>query len=221
MMTKSPAIMLAAALFAATASAADAPKPDIEKGEASYNGVCVACHGPNAVGVPALPTQAKLAGQFPEYIAKQLTEFKSGVRDNAIMKPMASTLSDEDVLNVAAWVSAQKPAPAAPPQAPAEAASADAPAQEAPDLKLGERIYRGGIADRRIPACSGCHSPNGAGIPAQYPHVAGQFPEYLTAQLIGFRDGTRKNNVMMTDVAAKLNDREIKALVAYIAGMPY
>ncbi|MDR0275209.1 MAG: cytochrome c4 [Burkholderiaceae bacterium] len=219
-MTKPPAVLLAAALFAATASAADAPKPDPEKGAASFAGVCAACHGPDAGGIAALPTQPRLARQFPEYIAKQLTEFKSGVRDNAIMKPMASLLSDEDVLNVAAWVSAQKTAPAAAaPQAPEQAASAEAPAQEAPDLKLGERIYRGGIVGRSIPACSGCHSPNGAGIPAQYPHVAGQFPEYLTAQLTGFRDGVRKNNTIMTDVAAKLNDREIKALASYIAGM--
>jgi len=217
MMTKSPVALLAAALFAVTASAADAPKPDPAKGAESYAGVCVACHGPDAGGVAALPTQPKLAHQFPEYIAKQLMEFKSGVRDNAIMKPMADTLSDEDVLNVAAWVSTQKPAPAAPEQA----ASAEAPAADAPDLKLGERIYRGGISGRSVPACSGCHSPTGAGIPAQYPHVAGQFPEYLAAQLTGFRDGVRKNNVIMTDVAAKLSDREIKALAAYIAGMPY
>jgi cytochrome c553 len=205
MMTKLPAVSLAAALFAATAAAADAPKPDPEKGAASFAGVCVACHGPDAGGVAALPAQPKRAHQFPEYIAKQLTDFKSGARDNPIMKPMASTLSDTDVLNVAAWVSEQKPNPGV--------------AHDVAVLALGEKIYRGGIMDRRIPACAGCHSPDGAGIPAQYPRLAGQFPEYVTAQLTGFRDGTRKNNVIMTEVAAKLNDREIKALADYISGL--
>jgi cytochrome c553 len=204
-MTKTPAVLLAAALLAATASAADAPKPDPAKGAESFGTVCAACHGPDAGGVAALPTQAKLAGQFPEYIVKQLTEFKSGVRDNAIMKPMADTLSDEDVRNVAAWISTQKTNPGV--------------AKDLTILSLGEKIYRGGIADRKIPACSGCHSPNGAGIPAQYPHLAGQWPEYVAAQLTGFRDGTRKNNVIMTEVAARLNDREIKALAEYISGL--
>jgi len=206
MMTRLPAVLLAAALLAATAaSAADAPKPDPAQGATTFGTVCAACHGPDAGGVAALPTQPRLAHQFPEYVAKQLTEFKSGVRDNPIMKPMASMLSDSDVLNVAAWVSTQKLSPGA--EAEHDAAT----------LELGKKIYRGGIADRRIPACSGCHGPNGAGIPAQYPHLAGQFPEYVTAQITGFRDGTRKNNIIMTDVAAKLNDREIKALAEYIS----
>jgi cytochrome c553 len=209
MMTRLPAVLLAATLLAATAaSAADAPKPDPAQGATTFGTICAACHGPDAAGVAALPAQAKLAHQFPEYVVKQLTEFKSGVRDNPIMKPMASTLSDSDVLNVAAWVSAQKP--------PSPGTEAE---HDAASLALGQKIYRGGIADRHIPACSGCHSPNGAGIPAQFPRLAGQFPEYLTAQITGFRDGTRKNNTIMTDVAAKLNDREIKALVEYISGM--
>jgi cytochrome c553 len=202
---KTPAVLLAAALLAATASAADAPKPDPAKGAASFGTVCAACHGPDGGGIAALPAQPKLAHQFPEYIAKQLTDFKSGARDNPIMKPMASMLSDADVLNVAAWVSEQKPNPGT--------------AHDVAALDLGEKIYRGGIADRHIPACGSCHSPNGAGIPAQFPRLAGQFPEYVTAQLTGFRDGTRKNNIIMTDVAAKLNDREIKALADYISGL--
>jgi cbb3-type cytochrome c oxidase subunit III len=205
MMTKSPAVLLAAALFASAASAADAPQPDPAKGAESFAGVCAACHGPQGEGVDALPTQARLAGQFPEYIVKQLTEFKSGVRQNDIMKPMADTLSDADVLNVAAWVSAQKPGLGM--------------ARDVATIQAGEKIWRGGIPDRRIPACSGCHSPNGAGIPAQYPRLAGQFPEYVTAQLTGFRDGTRGNNAVMTEVAAKLNDREIKAVADFIAGL--
>ena len=86
-------------------------------------------------------------------------------------------------------------------------------------VSLGERIYRGGIADRQVPACAGCHSPNGAGIPSQYPRLGGQHADYSVAQLIAFRDGVRKNNLQMTQVAAKLNDREIKAVADYVAGL--
>jgi cytochrome c553 len=86
-------------------------------------------------------------------------------------------------------------------------------------VALGERIYRGGVADRQIAACAGCHSPNGAGNPVQYPRLSGQHAEYTAAQLTGFRDGVRQNNLQMTQVAAKLNDREIRALADYIAGL--
>jgi len=86
-------------------------------------------------------------------------------------------------------------------------------------VALGERIYRGGIADRQVPACAGCHSPNGAGIPSQYPRLSGQHAEYAVAQLTAFRDGVRKNSLVMTQVAAKMNDREIKAVADYVAGL--
>ena len=86
-------------------------------------------------------------------------------------------------------------------------------------MTLGEKIYRGGIAERSIAACAACHSPNGAGLPSQYPRLAGQHADYTEAQLVAFRGGTRKNSVQMTDVAAKLNDKEIKAVSDYIAGL--
>jgi cytochrome c553 len=92
-------------------------------------------------------------------------------------------------------------------------------AKDKETVALGERIYRGGIADRQVPACAGCHSPNGAGIPSQYPRLGGQHAEYAAAQLTAFRDGIRKNNSVMSQVAAKLNDREIKALADYVAGL--
>jgi cytochrome c553 len=92
-------------------------------------------------------------------------------------------------------------------------------AKEKDLVALGEKIYRGGIGERQIPACAGCHSPNGAGIPAQYPRLGGQHADYTTAQLNLFRDGTRQNSPQMTGVAAKLNDREIKAVADYIAGL--
>ena len=87
------------------------------------------------------------------------------------------------------------------------------------EVARAERIYRGGIADRQVPACASCHSPNGAGMPAQYPRLAGQHADYTTTQMISFREGGRKNGAQMTMVAAKMNDREIKAVSDYIAGL--
>ena len=178
-------------------------KPDLAKGEASYATVCVACHA--ADGNSAIPANPKLSQQHPEYLVKQLHEFKSGKRANAIMAGFASTLSDDDMRNIAYWLNSQ----------PAKSGFS----KDKEMVALGERIYRGGIADRQVPACAGCHSPNGAGIPAQYPRLSGQHADYTAAQLISFRDGIRKNNLQMTQVSAKLNDREIKAVSDYIAGL--
>ncbi len=178
-------------------------KPDLAKGEASFGAVCAACHG--ADGNSGTPANPKLAQQHPEYLVKQLQEFKSGKRNNAIMKGFASTLSDEDMRNIAYWVGSKKAKPGS--------------ATDKTLVQMGERIYRGGIADRQVPACAGCHSPNGAGIPAQFPRVSGQHAEYAAAQLTAFRDGVRKNSAQMTTIAAKLNDREIKAVSDYIAGL--
>lgn len=136
---------------------------------------------------------------------KQLQEYKSGKRANAIMSGFASTLSEQDMKNIAFWVTSKK--------------AKLGFAKEKELVTLGERIYRGGIADRQVPACAGCHAPNGAGIPAQYPRLSGQHAEYSTAQLIAFRDGVRKNNLQMSQVAAKMNDREIRAVADYIAGL--
>ena len=178
-------------------------KPDLVKGEAAYGAVCAACHGADGnSGTPAYP---KLAQQHPEYLVKQLQEFKSDKRNNAIMKGFASALSEEDMKDIAYWVTAKKSKPGF--------------AKEKELVGLGERIYRGGIADRQVPACAGCHSPNGAGIPSQYPRLSGQHAEYASAQLTAFRDGVRKNSLQMTQIAAKLNDREIKAVSDYIAGL--
>ncbi len=199
------AAVLAAPVFTAFA-AGDAPKaakPDLARGEASFTAVCAACHG--ADGNSAIAANPKLSQQHPEYLVKQLQEFKSGKRNNAVMKGFASMLSDEDMKNIAYWV-ASKPAKAG-------------FAKEKDLVALGERIYRGGIADRNIAACAGCHSPNGAGIPAQYPRLSGQHADYTVAQLNTFRDGTRANSPQMTQVAAKLNDKEIKAVADYIAGL--
>ncbi|HNV61199.1 MAG TPA: c-type cytochrome [Rhodoferax sp.] len=194
-------------LFAIAADApapvAKAAKPDLAKGEATFTAVCAACHG--ADGNSPTPAYPKLAQQHPEYLVKQLQEFKSGKRANAVMVGFATMLSDEDMKNVAYWVAAKK--------------AAAGSASDKTLVQLGEKIYRGGIADRQIAACAGCHSPNGAGIPSQYPRLSGQHADYAAAQLTAFRDGVRQNSLQMTQVAAKLNDREIKAVADYVAGL--
>ena len=199
---KAAAPAVAAPVVAAVAPA-KAGKPDLVKGEASFTAVCAACHGADGnSGTPAYP---KLAQQHPEYLVKQLQEYKSGKRKNAIMQGFASALSEDDMRNISYWATSKK----------AKAGFA----KDKELASLGERIYRGGIAERQVAACAGCHSPTGAGIPSQYPRLAGQHGEYIATQLTYFRDGIRKNSLQMNQVAAKLNDREIKALGDYIAGL--
>ncbi len=197
------AALLAAPVMSVAATPAAPAKPDLAAGESRYTAVCAACHG--ADGNSGSPTNPKLAGQHPEYLTKQLQEFKSGKRANPIMQGFAAQLSEQDMKNIAAWLAKQKAKPGA--------------AKDKELVALGERIWRGGLADRNIAACAGCHSPNGAGIPSQYPRLSGQHADYTAAQLTSFRDGVRKNNVQMTQVAAKLNDREIKAVSDYVAGL--
>lgn len=197
--------LLAAALVTPVlAEEAKAPaKPDLKKGEAISTAVCAACH--TADGSRGSPANPILAGQHPEYLAKQLAEFKSGKRNNAIMKGFASTLSEDDMRNVAAFYASKQAKPGF--------------AKSKDTVTLGQQIYRGGIADKQVPACAGCHSPSGAGIPAQYPRVGGQHADYTEAQLVAFRGGARNNNAQMSVITAKLSDKELKAVADYIAGL--
>ena len=191
------------AVPAIAAEAAASAKPDLAKGEAISSSVCVACHSNDGSrGSPANPI---LQGQHAEYLVKQLTEFKAGQRNNPIMRGIASTLSADDMKNVAAFYATKQAKPGF--------------AKSKDTVALGEKIYRGGIADRGVPACAGCHSPTGGGIPAQYPRLAGQHADYAEAQLVAFRGGVRTNSAPMTGIAAKMNDREIKAVADYIAGL--
>ena len=197
--------LLAVPVFSAHA-AGDAPKvakPDLVKGEASYNAVCMACHGTD--GNSAIAANPKLSQQHPEYLVKQLQEFKSGKRDNAIMKGFAVALSDQDMVDVSYWLASQKANPGF--------------SQDKALVGKGERIYRGGLADRQIAACVGCHSPSGAGMPSQYPRLGGQHAEYTSIQLKAFRSGERKNSVQMSHIAVYLTDKEIAAVSDYIAGL--
>jgi cytochrome c553 len=167
--------------------------------------VCSACHASD--GNSATPANPILAGQHAEYIAKQLANFKSGERKNPVMLGMASTLSPDDMKKLGEYFQQQKAKPRT--------------AKDPELVKVGQQIYRGGVMAKGIAACTSCHGPNGAGIPAQYPRIAGQHAEYTTAQLVSFRSGERANdpNKMMRAVAAKLSDAEIKAVAEYIAGL--
>ncbi len=211
-----PAVHLLSTLLLATfavAASAQQAKPDLAdlaKGQAIATQVCIACHA--ADGSRGAPANPILQGQHPEYLVKQLTEFKAGTRKSAIMQGFAAALSEADMKNVAAFYASKEAKPGF--------------AKHKDLVSLGQQIYRGGIADRQIAACAGCHSPNGAGIPVQYPRLAGQHADYTEAQLKAFRhgangvtEGARTNSVQMMDIAAKMNDREIKAVADYIAGL--
>ena len=197
-------------LWAAQAAAQGAAKPDMAKGEQVAKQVCAACHAGD--GNSAAAANPKLAGQIPEYLHKQLVNFKSqggkkAERDNAVMAGMVASLSDGDMRDVAAYYASQKLRPAA-------AGSKELAAQ-------GQKLWRGGNAASGVPACAGCHGPDGAGIPSQFPRLSGQFAEYVEAQLKLFRASGRANdpNGMMRGVAARMSDQEIKAVAEYAAGL--
>ena len=204
-------LALAAMLTAITAVAAEPPfKGDAAKAQGIVNQVCAACHA--ADGNSQIAANPKLAGQIPEYLYKQLTDFKAAAgkkaeRENPVMAGMVANLSPEDMHNLAAYFASQKAKPGA-------AKSKDL-------VALGQRIYRGGISSEGIAACASCHGPNGAGMPAQYPRLSGQHAEYVGAQLKAFRSGARANdvNATMRGVAGRLSDREIDAVADYIAGL--
>jgi len=200
-----PLVLAVMALLAGPALAADSKpafKPDPAKGQQLAT-TCLACH--TADGTRGLAANPILQAQHPEYLVKQLTEFKAGKRKNPVMSGMAAPLAEEDMKHIAAFYGSKKAAPGF--------------ARNKDTVKLGEQIYRGGIASRQVPACAGCHSPNGAGIPAQYPRLGGQHGDYTAAQLLAFRSGARANSAQMTAIAGKMNEREIAAVADYIAGL--
>jgi cytochrome c553 len=203
---KSQIALLLVALVAGSALAAEtkpAFKPDLAKGQAIASGACSACHSiDGSRGAPANPI---LAGQHPEYLAKQLQEFKSGKRKNAVMMGFASGLSDEDMRHIAAFYASKAAKPGA--------------AKNKDTIRLGEKIYRGGILEKSVPACAGCHGPTGSGIPAQYPRLGGQHADYTEAQMVAFRAGARANSAQMMTIASRMSDLEIKAVSDYIAGL--
>ena len=205
--------LLLSLLLAATAAQAQdkaAAQPDMAKAKQTAEQVCGACHGADGNS----PTSANpiLAGQGSEYLLKQLTEFKAvdgkpALRNNAIMAGMTAALTADDMKGLALYFSQQKRKPAS-----------------ATDDKLvaaGKSLWRKGDFDKGIPACAGCHGPAGAGVPAQYPRLAGQYAEYTDLQLKNFRSEERSNDPgkMMRAIADKLSDKQIKALADYVAGL--
>jgi len=198
--------MLCASCTASVQAANDAAaKPDTAQAQAIVNKVCAACHA--ADGNSASPANPVLAGQHADYIAKQLANFKSGERKNPVMLGMATALSPQDMKNLGAYFEGQKPK--------------NRSARDPQLVKLGQQIYRGGVMAKSVAACASCHGPNGSGVPAQFPRVAGQYSEYTMAQLQAFRAGERANdpNNMMRTIAARLSDQEIKAVAEYMAGL--
>ena len=185
-------------------------KPDLEKAKKIAETVCIACHGVDGNS----PTSANpiLAGQGADYLFKQLMEFKvadgkPAIRNNAIMAGMTAALTADDMRALSVYFSQQKIKPAA--------------ATNEKLIEAGKHIWRKGDFDRGIPACSGCHGPAGAGIPSQYPRLAGQYAEYTELQLKNFRSEERSNDVerTMRTIADRLSDKQIKALADYIAGL--
>ena len=171
--------------------------------EQTVKNVCSACHGTD--GNSAIALNPKLAGQHPEYLLKQLTNFKEGKRVNVVMSGIAGALSTAEMQDLAKYFADQK-------QTLGKAKSNGAGS-------LGEKIYRGGIAATGVPACAACHGANGAGIPKQYPRLSGQYADYNLQQLRTLRTGERANAPMMMTIAAKMTDAEMQAVADYMQGL--
>jgi cytochrome c553 len=183
-------------------AAAPVPKPDLERGKQIAATVCAACHGPD--GNSPAAANPILAGQHAEYIAAQLAAYKSGARANPIMAGMSAALSPEDMRNVGAWFSRQVAKPSA--------------ARDKALAERGQQIWRGGVKQGSVPACAGCHGAAGAGIPTQYPRLAGQYAELTLGWLKAYASGGRANPVM-AGVASRMSEADMKAVSEYIAGL--
>jgi cytochrome c553 len=202
-------VFVGSAFAQAPAAGSEPARPDLKRGAQVVQEVCAACHA--ADGNSPTPANPKVAAQHADYLAKQLHDFKvkagaeKAERASAIMAGFAAMLSDADIRSVSAYFASQTLKPAV--------------AKNKDFVELGQKIYRGGIAAKGVPACAGCHGPAGAGIPVLYPRLQGQYAEYTELQLVAFRQGERGNSAMMSAIADRLSDREIKAVSDYIAGL--
>ena len=205
-------LLLAAALGLPVLALAQAPaKPDPAKAREIVNQVCAACHG--ADGSSPTPANPSLAGMPADYITTQLSHFKAGVRQNAIMQGMTAALTDADMVSLGAYFAGQTPKP-----------------QQAKDAALareGQRLWRAGDAANGVPACSACHGPTGAGLPRNYPRLSGQWSDYTLVQLKAFKSGERGmdkdgkdiNGRIMVGVVRGMTDAQMKALADYAQGL--
>jgi len=201
-----------AALVLAAGAAVAAPKADIAKGKEVATTICAACHA--ADGNSGIAMYPKLAAQHSAYIYRQTLDIKEGKRTNgsaAVMKPMVMNLSEQDILNVSAFYAKQ------------QAKSGEAnPKQN--DPVLGGKIYRGGLVDKKVPACMSCHGPSGAGIPGggteigAYPRLGGQHMSYVVDQMKAYKSGQRKNAIM-EDIAKRLTEEELNSVANFIQGL--
>ena len=205
-------LLLAAVIgLPALANAQATTKPDPAKAREIVNQVCAACHGADG----ASPTSANpsLAGMPSDYITTQLAHFKAGIRQNAIMQGMSSTLSDADMVSLGVYFAGQKPR--------------QLEAKDASLAREGQRLWRAGDAANGVPACSACHGPTGAGIPRNYPRLSGQWSDYTLAQLKAFKAGERGmdkagkdvNGRIMTGVVRGMSESQMKALADYAQGL--
>ena len=210
------ALFAATTVISATALAQEAAKPnaaapDLAKAKQIASQVCAACHG--ADGNSVSPANPNLAGQGADYITLQLMHFKAGVRVNPTMQAMAAPLSDDDMRSLGAYFSQQKP----------KGLGAKDPAL----VKTGQHLWRGGDAASDVPACAGCHSPTGAGVPKNYPRLASQYADYVYAQLKAFKSGARGadpggkdvNGRIMATIAGDMTDEQMKAVADYAMGL--
>jgi cytochrome c553 len=203
--------VISATALAQEAAPPSAAAPDLAKAKQIATQVCAACHG--ADGNSVSPANPSLAGQGADYITLQLMHFKAGVRVNPTMQAMAATLSEADMMSLGAYFSQQKP----------KGLAAKDPAL----VKIGQRLWRGGDSTTDVPACAGCHSPTGVGIPKNYPRLASQYADYVYAQLKAFKSGARGadaggkdvNGRVMTAIAGNMSDEQMKAVADYAMGL--
>jgi cytochrome c553 len=193
------------------ASAAAAAKPDLDKAANTAKTICAACHGVD--GNSVAPVNPNLAGMPAAYLARQLEHFKAGIRTNPVMQGMAAPLSSQDMVALGIYYAQQKPKGLA--------------AKDAALVQAGQKLYRGGDAIEGIPACAGCHAPNGAGIPSNYPRLAGQHAEYTLTQLKAFKAGERGNDQagkdvngrIMGTIAERMTEAQMRAAAEYTQGL--
>ena len=189
------------------AAVAAPPKGDPEKGKQIAAQVCVVCHGIDGNGTePTNPEFPKLAGKQPEYLFKQLKDFKAGKRKNEIMAGMVANLTPDDMANISLYYAGQKAKPGV--------------VKNSALVAQGKKIYMDGNPDAGVPACAGCHEADATGY-GTFPHLAGQHIEYTFLQLMRFNTGERDNDkgLAMQSVTAKMTEQEMRAVAEYLAGV--